>query len=519
VRVADIAGLAFSALYQQKVRTVLTTLGVVIGSFVLLLSLSIGQGVREVIAAEWRRNDQLRRINVWPGSRRSEASIPEEDIAVKGEMSDARRERLRQALIRHWSGKPKQDTAVYLTPGQLQELAAIDHVAAVVPFINWYGVRAYFKNKTQRLSVASAEAGDPRFDERLVAGSFFTPDQPRGVVVTEYLLYQLGVTDEADLSSVPGQRLRLEFSSQPFRSGTLLWLLGGEAPRLTPADEDVLGRVSQQLPGALAHLDLTPADRETLAKLLKRPRTRPGSSTPVVIAEEFIITGVLRAPTREELRDRLVGFRDDVDVLLPAATATDLFFRFPGNREMGVNSVTVRVDSEDNVKEVDRRIGDMGLESFAPVKILEQVRFNVLMISLATSFVALVALVVAGLGIANTLLMSVLERTHEIGVMKAVGARERHIQLLFLVEGAFIGLAGSGLGLLSAWLASYPLDRLARRLAERQSQVHLTQSLLIFPWWLMLGVPLFVTVLTMLAAAYPARRAARINPMTALRHE
>ncbi len=179
----------------------------------------------------------------------------------------------------------------------------------------------------------------------------------------------------------------------------------------------------------------------------------------------------------------------------------------------------MRVDSEDNVKEVDGRIADMGLESYAPIKILEQVRFNALMISLTMSFVALVALVVAGLGIANTLLMSVLERTHEIGVMKAVGARDRHIQMLFLVEGALIGLAGSGLGLLSAWLVSYPLDRLARRLAEQQAQTPLSQSFFVFPWWLLLAVPLFVTMLTMLAALYPARRAARVNPMTALRHE
>jgi putative ABC transport system permease protein len=219
------------------------------------------------------------------------------------------------------------------------------------------------------------------------------------------------------------------------------------------------------------------------------------------------------------MRDWMERNNDNVDVFLPAATAADLYFRVPNNRAAGVNSAVVRVDSEDNVKEVDRQISALGLDSYSPIKILEQVRFNVMMISLTTSFVALVALLVAGLGIANTLLMSVLERTHEIGIMKAVGARERHIQMLFLVEGALIGLMGSGVGLLSAWLASYPLDRLARRLAEQQAQTPLTQSLFIFPWWLAVGVPVFVTLLTMMAAAYPAWRAARVNPMTALRHE
>jgi len=64
-----IDGLALSALYQQKVRTALTTLGVVIGTFVLILSLSIGQGVQRLAMKELRRHDQLRTIMVWPSYR------------------------------------------------------------------------------------------------------------------------------------------------------------------------------------------------------------------------------------------------------------------------------------------------------------------------------------------------------------------------------------------------------------------------------------------------------------------
>jgi putative ABC transport system permease protein len=519
VRFADIAGLSISALYQQKVRTALTTLGVVIGSLVLLLSLSVGQGVREVIAAEWRRNDQLRRITVWPSRQNTEQDIPAADLVVKGEMSDARRERLRQMLIRRGQAKAKLDNTRRLTPERLHQLRDLDHVVAVVPTIQWHGVRVQLGDQARRCMVAAAEPGDPHYDARVVAGAFFTAEQPRGVVVSEYLLYQLGVIDEADVPAALGRTLRLELSSSMNRAGSLLWLLGGEAAELTSGEEDLLGKILLQLPGIIARLDLTPNERDRLTKLLRRPKTIPRSD-PSVVNEEFTITGVLRPPTRDESRERFNDYLDqNCDLFLPATTAEELFFRDPAYRDFGVNTVTVRVDSEDHVKEVDGHIADMGLESFAPVKVLERVRFNVLMISLTTSFVALVALLVAGLGIANTLLMSVLERTHEIGVMKAVGARDRHIQALFLVEGALIGLAGSGLGLLAAWLASFPLDRLGRRLAEQQAQTPLAQSLFIFPWWLALGVPLFVTVFTMLAAVYPARRAARVNPMTALRHE
>src|SRR5262249_11920294 len=126
---------------------------------------------------------------------------------------------------------------------------------------------------------------------------------------------------------------------------------------------------------------------------------------------------------------------------------------------------------------------------------------------------------VAGLGITNTMLMSVLERTHEIGVMKAVGARDRHVQWLFLAEGAVVGLAGGGLGLLLSWLASFPGDAVARSLIERQTQGQLEESVFVFPLWVTVGVPAFVALLTVLAAVYPARRAARVNPIAALRHE
>jgi putative ABC transport system permease protein len=206
-------------------------------------------------------------------------------------------------------------------------------------------------------------------------------------------------------------------------------------------------------------------------------------------------------------------------VILPIGTAEDLAFRAPYTAENGVDGVTVVVDDEQNLKAVSQDLKNMGLQASSLVEIYETIQRNIFLLSLATWILAFVALLVASLGIINTMLMSVLERTHEIGVMKAVGARDRHIQFLFLVEGALIGIVGGALGLFLSWLASFPGDAVAKHLMQQQTGSPVEGSMFAFPLLLTLGVPVFACLVTTLAAVYPAHRAAKVNPITALRHE
>jgi putative ABC transport system permease protein len=179
----------------------------------------------------------------------------------------------------------------------------------------------------------------------------------------------------------------------------------------------------------------------------------------------------------------------------------------------------VVVDREDNVKEVLGQVRELGLGAFAATEFIDRERLQYRLIFGAMTCVAGVALLVAALGIANTMLMSVLERTREVGIMKAVGARNGHVQLIFLVEGGLIGLVGGVLGLSLGWLASLPADRWVRSFVQRDMKVELKEALFVFPPWLVLTVVAFAVLVTTLATAYPARRAAKVNPVAALRHE
>ena len=209
----------------------------------------------------------------------------------------------------------------------------------------------------------------------------------------------------------------------------------------------------------------------------------------------------------------------DADVLLPTRTAEELFFRRKEAASFGVHEETILVDREENVKPVLARVTAMKLQAHAPLEYIERERFIYLVIFTTMACVAAVALLVAGLGITNTMLMSVLERTREIGIFKAVGAGDATVQAIFLIEGAFIGLLGGAGGLLLGWAASFPADAWVRGMASRDMKIELKESLFVFPWWLTLSVLLFAVTVTTLAAVFPARRAARVNPVTALRNE
>jgi putative ABC transport system permease protein len=211
--------------------------------------------------------------------------------------------------------------------------------------------------------------------------------------------------------------------------------------------------------------------------------------------------------------------RVDSDVLLPYETALDVYFRAPGHEEDGINLAVLLVDSEKDVKDVVGRVTALGLEPRAPIEFIERERLIYLLIFGGMTCVAGVALLVSALGIANTMLMSVLERTREIGIMKAVGADNGHLQFIFLVEGALIGLLGAVFGLFLAWTASYPGDAWVRSMVMRDIKIDLKSSIFVFPPWMTVTVFLFTVLVTTLAALYPARHAARIDPVFALRHE
>ena len=522
MRTRDLLAFAFSALWQHRVRTLLTLSGVVAGSFLLVVSISVGQGIEEATVREFRRHGQLRTISVFPGFKPIETIIPPADLVVRGPMSEAKRKRLRLSLIRHWPRKTfRQAPAATLTAARLTELEQLDHVESVYPAIQ-ERCRVTQGDHFLDTIVSAPDPVDSHFNQRLLAGKPL-PRSGRQCLVHEYLLYLWGLTRDEDVKAVLGQKIRVEYRYRGPITAPMLGLLTGGGSSLSGMESEALEAALARLGMDVDNLDLTPAQKAVLKKVLGTMDMGPRRPTETrVFSEEFTITGVVREWVESEDKSGSSVFdwmARETEVFLPLATAQELFGLGPRHRQVGFTRATVTVDHEDHVEAVTAHIKSLGYRCFSLGEVLGQVRKNVLLLGIATAFLAAMALLVAAIGITNMMLMSVLERTHEIGVMKAVGARDRHIQLIFLAEGVVLGAVGGGLGLLTGWLASFPGDHIARFLVQKELGAVMERSLFIFPVWLLLGVPAFALLVTTLAAVYPAYRASRINPIQALRHE
>ena len=138
----------------------------------------------------------------------------------------------------------------------------------------------------------------------------------------------------------------------------------------------------------------------------------------------------------------------------------------------------------------------------------------------ALTAIAAIALLVGGIGVMNTMYTSVLERTRDIGIMKAVGAKDRDVMALFLIESGLLGIVGGGLGILAGvGISSVAGGMLAGSLVVPGVADTTTSFAASYSPLLIIGTLVFSALLGALAGALPARRAAKLRPVEALRYE
>ena len=181
------------------------------------------------------------------------------------------------------------------------------------------------------------------------------------------------------------------------------------------------------------------------------------------------------------------------------------------------SAITVQAKAQADVKPLAARLGRMGYGTQTFQSIIDSLHQVFLIVQSILGVIGGIALVVAGLGIANVMIVAVLERTREIGVLKAIGARRRDIRRLFLSESLIIGLVGGAVGLLGGYLAGVGIDAVVNYSIRQGGGQGVT--LFALTPWIALGAIAFALAVALVSGIYPANRAAALNPVDALRHE
>jgi putative ABC transport system permease protein len=189
----------------------------------------------------------------------------------------------------------------------------------------------------------------------------------------------------------------------------------------------------------------------------------------------------------------------------------------------GFPQLLVRAADQNDVLEIADTITALGFQASSAQQYIEPLNNFYLVLQVIFGGVGAIALLVAAIGIANTMTMAILERTREIGLMKAVGATNRDVLGIFLGEAAGIGFVGGLGGILLGWIAGYLMNIAAIAYFSNNSGGGFgfsgTSSAVVTPVWLVVGSLVFATFIGLVSGLYPALRAATLVPVIALKTE
>jgi len=183
----------------------------------------------------------------------------------------------------------------------------------------------------------------------------------------------------------------------------------------------------------------------------------------------------------------------------------------------GYSMVNIKLSSTKYIEAVKAKMEDRGFRTFALIDHLEEIKTGFIFMNMFLFAVGMIAITVAALGIINTMVMSIMERYKEIGIMKAVGASDGDVKKIFFFESGAIGFLGGILGLILGWLVSLVINQIINYYMTKQGVPYM--DYFSFRWWLVSGAIVFSILISLAAGAYPTMRAARVDPVVALRHD
>ncbi|WP_294796547.1 ABC transporter permease [uncultured Fenollaria sp.] len=465
MKTKDLILMSLRNLNRRKLRTFLTVLGVVIGSISIIMMISLGFGMTDSTKKQLASAGSLTQIDIYPANRYG--GMDEED-----------------------GKKKKTDKVAKLDDATVEKLKKIPHVEAVLA-TEQFEAQINVKNLQGYASIIGVDPVEyAKFDIKLDSGRML---------------------QEGDVNQVVMGR------------DVLRWLSNPQRPRMGASQQEERDPLTTKM-----FLTLNQAggfDPEGNQNQANKPKQK----------YQIEAVGVFRDDDYENNYyivmpiDYLRKMKKDAKKLQAGNRQNgynDYMYGGREDKENKYNNIKVKVDNVDNVQKVQEQIEAMGLKPHSLNDILVEINNSSKTQRLILGGIGAVSLLVAAIGISNTMVMSIYERTKEIGVMKVIGASVSDIKKMFLTESAFIGLLGGLIGIVLSYAISALLNYLgvkygfAANMSGGGFSPDFDPSQLkmsIIPAWLALASLVFSALIGIVSGYFPAKKATKLSALEAMR--
>lgn len=455
----DLLQMSATNLWRRRLRTALTVLGVIIGTASIVVMLSLGFGLNKSTLEQIEASGGLTTVYV---SYSGDSQISSSTALDQGEDS---------------SGSDNSANTLTLDDEAIEDIAKLEHVVVASPILN-----------------VSAIARQGIYEGYLyITGMSVEALKRMNIPVSEGTLSEEG----EELKFVFGNQVIGDFYNRKTEEG--YWETG-ELP-----DVDLVNQPLFVIFDTDAYYEAQNGEGASPKKY--------------IISNNALVEGDM-----EEYNDYSWSTYADIEAL---KTQLQKAFRgkaIPGQpstksgKSYGTfeyNQAYVQVDDMNNVMAVQKEITSMGFEATSNAEYLKTMQKQYQSIQAVLGGIGAVSLFVAAIGIANTMMMSIYERTKEIGIIKVLGCGLGNIRTMFLTEAAFIGFIGGFFGLILSYFISFLINKFLSGAYGYGDM----QTLSYIPLWLPFIALVFAVLVGMLAGFFPALRAMRLSPLAAIRNE
>lgn len=465
MRIADMISMCMGNLFRRKMRTLLTIIGVVVGtcSIVAMVSLMLGMNLKQ-------------------------------DAMLKS-MGD-----LTRIQVMNYGGGNNPDQAV-MDDDAIATIATFNKVKFATPI---------YEASHLQGNLYSGKEDRYKTDWLQIVGVYAEAMPGMGYMLQDGNYPRHEPNAKKPIQILAGAYTDFEFTDTKKKTNNYRW-----------AEEDEDGNLVQK-----PFVDMI--RDEIFYKTEKQDEDDPDS---MVVTREIKVAGRMKKDYNKY--ETVYGIVMDIDDLkwLEQQYIKVNKIKVSRNEQKGYNRAVVIVESLDDVEGVEKKIQAMGFETTSAETIRKPMQENAQQQQMFLGLMGGISLLVAAIGITNTMIMSIYERTREIGVMKVLGCKVRNIRSVFLLEAGVIGFLGGCLGVCISFAASFAMNHFGLNIGGSQDNSYSYMMMRggmqdpsslpvsVIPLWLVGVGILFATLIGLLSGVLPANRAMKISALEAIKHE